>query len=465
VTESARPSIAWVAPPASDSVADAVDAGRALRSRASRRGQAVWRPGTDRPDPVAILQQSDEGRLVDLLPIRYGRMLVSPFTFYRGGAAIMASDLASLPVSGIRTQICGDGHLMNFGGFGTAENRFVFDVNDFDETTLGAWEWDVKRFVTSAIIAGRHLKLQQSESRTAALQCIRTYRERIRGYAAMKVLEVWYDRLDEGRLNEIVSSARARRQYHASIKKAKTETRAHEFPSFTRETGGAVKIADDPPLLYHPKDLAPFLEMVRATFTAYREQLSQDLRALFDRFTLRDAAYKVVGVGSVGTRCLIALFTAAQEDALVLQMKEARQSVFETYAGAPAFGFQGERVVTGQRSLQAASDLFLGFAKASDGHDYYIRQLRDMKTSADIDDMSAVDLADYVDFCGWALARAHAKASGSAAMIAGYLGRSTAFDEAVVEFAESYANQNERDYEALVDAVQKGRVKASTSAG
>lgn len=400
------------------------------------------------------------GRLEDLLPIRYGRMLASPFTFYRGAAAIMASDLASLPVSGIRTQVCGDGHLLNFGGFGTPENRLVFDVNDFDETTLGAWEWDAKRLVTSVVIAGRHLKLPPSDTRAAALRCSRAYREKIRSYAAMKVLDVWYDRLDEARMNEILRSAEERRQYHASIKKAKAQTRAHQFPRFARDAGGTVKIVDEPPLLYHPEDVAPFLEMVRTTFDAYRLELSEDVRTLFDRFTLRDAAYKVVGVGSVGTRCLVALFTAADEDPLVLQMKEARASVFETYAGAPAFACQGERVVTGQRALQAASDLFLGFAKASDGHDYYIRQLRDMKTSPDVDDMSAVALQDYADFCGWALARAHAKASGSAAMIGGYLGRSTAFDEAIVEFAEAYANQNERDYNALVEAVRDGKVKA-----
>ncbi|MGB8966965.1 MAG: DUF2252 domain-containing protein [Candidatus Cybelea sp.] len=463
MTTPAGPSIDWAKPPASNSAAG-LDAGRALRSRASRRGQSTWRPGPDRRNPVEILQQSDEGRLADLLPIRYGRMLVNPFTFYRGAAAIMASDLSSLPVSGIRTQICGDGHLLNFGGFGTPENRFVFDVNDFDETTLGAWEWDVKRLVTSVIVAGRHLRLQASESRAAALRCIRSYREKIRDYAAMKVLEVWYDRLDESRMTDIVRSAEERRQYHASIKKAKVETRAHQFPRFARDFGGAVKIVDDLPLLYHPTDAAPFLEMVRATFTAYRATLPDDLRTLFDRFTLRDAAYKVVGVGSVGTRCLVALFTAADEDPLVLQMKEARASVFESYAGAPAFECQGERVMIGQRALQAASDLFLGFARASDGHDYYIRQLRDMKTSADVDDMSAAALADYADFCGWALARAHSKASGSAAMIAGYLGRSTAFDEAIVEFAEAYATQNERDYDALVDAVRNGKVKANTTA-
>jgi uncharacterized protein (DUF2252 family) len=446
---------------ASNSAADAIEAGRALRSHASRRSQAVWKPGDDRPDPIEILKQSDEGRIPDLLPIRYGRMLVSPFTFYRGAAAIMASDLAALPVSGIRTQICGDGHLLNFGGFGTPENRFVFDVNDFDETTLGAWEWDVKRLVTSVIIAGRHLGLRHSESLAAAMACIGTYREKMRYYAAMKVLEVWYDRIDEARLNALFSSAQERRQYQASIQKARAETRSNHFPKFAQDAGGVPKIVDDVPLLYHPQDAGPFLVMVRAAFAAYRETLSHDLRLLFDRFALRDAAYKVVGVGSVGTRCLIALFTATDEDPLVLQMKEARASVFETYAGSPKFRREGERVVTGQRALQAASDLFLGFVTASDGHDYYVRQLRDMKTSTNVDDMTAVDLRDYAEICGWGLAHAHAKASGAAATIAGYLGRSAAFDEAVVEFAESYANQNERDYDALVDAVRKGKVKAT----
>jgi uncharacterized protein (DUF2252 family) len=464
VVATAAPSINWATPPASNSVAEAVDAGRALRSRASRRSQATWRPGSDRPDPIEILQQNDAGRLVDLLPIRYGRMLASPFTFYRGAAAIMASDLAPLPISGIRTQICGDGHLLNFGGFGTPEREFVFDVNDFDETTLGAWEWDLKRLVTSVIIAGRHLRLQASDTQAAAVECAAAYREHVRSYATMRVMEVWYARLDEKRLAEIVRSAEERRQYHASIKKAKTESRSHAFPRFAQNAHGSLAIVDEPPLLYHPNDAAPFIEMVRGTFDAYRATLPDDRRALFDRFALRDAAYKVVGVGSVGTRCLIALFTAADDDPLVLQMKEARASVFETYADAPKYDCEGERVVTGQRSLQAASDVFLGFAKASDGHDYYIRQLRDMKTSADVDDMSAIALQDYARFCGWALARAHAKASGSAAMIAGYLGRSSAFDEAIVEFGQAYATQNERDYDVLVDAVRNGKVKADTTA-
>jgi len=390
-------------------------------------------------------------------------MLQNPFTFYRGAAAIMACDLACCPVSGIRAQICGDCHLLNFGGFGTPENRFVFDVNDFDETTLGAWEWDIKRLVTSVIIAAQHLSFHQSDIRASALQCVRAYREQIRNYATMGVLDVWYARLDESKLAAIVCSARERRQYAAAIKKAKSDSRDHAFPRLAADVHGDVKIVDAPPLLYHPPNVKPFLEMVARTFAAYRETLPEDRKVLFDRFTLRDAAYKIVGVGSVGTRCLIAFFTDARDDSLLLQMKEARRSVFETYAGAPADQSHGERVVTGQRALQAASDLFLGFARADDGHDYYIRQSRDMKTSADVDHMSARALRDYAEFCGWALARAHAKASGCAAMVAGYIGRSSVFDEAILEFAQAYATQNERDYEMLVDAVRRGQVNAKPS--
>ncbi|HVN70200.1 MAG TPA: DUF2252 domain-containing protein [Candidatus Binatia bacterium] len=454
----------WAKPPGR-STEEAAKAGKALRSRLTRQDQGEWRPWPGRPDPVEVLQRSDAGRLADLLPIRYGRMIESPFTFYRGAAAIMASDLAAARVSGIRAQICGDAHLLNFGGFGTPESRFVFDVNDFDETTLGAWEWDVKRLVTSVVIAGRHLGLEPSDVRAATLECACGYRERIRAFATMPVLEVWYARLDEAKLAEIVGSAQERREYAASIKKAKSESRAHAFPRMAEDVGGDLRIVDDPPLLYHPKETAGFLGMVSTTFAAYRTTLHDDRKRLFDRFALQDAAYKVVGVGSVGTRCLVALFQAGENDAIVLQMKEARASVFQTYADAPEWKNEGDRVVTGQRALQSASDLFLGYGRANDGHDYYIRQLRDMKTSADIDDMSAQALQDYAQFCGWALARAHAKASGCAATIAGYLGRSSAFDDAMLEFAESYAAQNDRDYDALVEAVRAGRVTARKDTG
>jgi uncharacterized protein (DUF2252 family) len=454
---------AWAEPPRSDEVDAALEAGKKLRARTARHAQAGHEKRSSRRDPVEVLHQSDAGRVPDLLPIRYRRMLENPFTFYRGAAAIMASDLSTAQISGIRTQICGDCHLLNFGGFGTPENRFVFDVNDFDETTLGAWEWDVKRLVTSVIIAGQHLRLQPSEIRVAASRCLETYRTKIRSFATMPVLAVWYARLDEARLADLVSSAEERRQYAASIKKAKSESRAHAFPRVAENCGDA-KIVDEPPLLYHPKNAETFMGMVRSAFDAYRRTLSIERQALFDRFQFLDAAYKVVGVGSVGTRCLVALFAADEDDTLMLQMKEARPSVFETYAGAPSYASQGERVVTGQCALQAASDLFLGYATATDGHDYYVRQLRDMKTSADVDHMSAPALEDYADFCGWGLARAHSKASGRAAMIAGYLGRSTSFDDAIVEFSERYACQNERDYELLVDAVRSGKIAVSVKA-
>jgi uncharacterized protein (DUF2252 family) len=389
-------------------------------------------------------------------------MVQNPFTFYRGAAALMASDLAMLPVSGIRTRICGDAHLLNFGGFGTPEGRWIFDVNDFDETTLGAWEWDVKRLITSVVIAGRYLKLRGSAIRAAAARCARSYRTRIGEYATMHVLPVWYARLDEKQLLRILRSAQERRELVASIKTARSDTGGHGVPHFAPDAAGVPRIVDEPPFLYHPDDSAGFMQMVSAAFNKYAATLTEDRRTLFERFRLLDAAYKVVGVGSVGTRCLVALFAAREpDDLLVLQMKEARESVYQTYAGAPHFQSEGDRVVVGERALQAASDLFLGYATADDGHDYYVRQLRDMKTSADVDHMSGVELSDYAEFCGWALARSHAKASGSAGMIAGYLGRSVAFDTAVLEFADEYANQNERDYEALVDAVHKGKIQVS----
>jgi uncharacterized protein (DUF2252 family) len=454
-------SIDWVSQPQNASTREAMRAGKALRSRASRSQHAVWHPQAGR-DPLDVLRQSDAGRLPNLLPIRYGRMLQNPFSFYRGAAAIMASDLAATPVSGIQTRICGDAHLMNFGGFGTPEGRWIFDVNDFDETTLGAWEWDIKRLLTSIVIAGRYLKLRRAETRATTARCARSYREHIQEYARMHVLDVWYSRLNEKQLMRILQSAQERRQFADSIHAAQSDTVSHAFPHFKPDSTGVMKIVDQPPLLYHPDDSAAFMQTVSDAFKKYAATLTEDRRALFQRFRLLDAAYKVVGVGSVGTRCFVALFAAGEPaDLLVLQMKEARESVFQTYAGARRFKSEGLRVVIGERALQAASDLFLGYATAGDGHDYYVRQLRNMKTSADVDRMSAEALGDYAEFCGWALARAHAKASGSAAMIAGYLGPSATFDQALLEFAQAYAAQNEEDYHMLVDAVHAGKIQAS----
>jgi hypothetical protein len=438
---------------------ESAEAGRKLRSHVSRQQQAIWQTPKGR-EPLRILKENDQGRLHDLLPIRYGRMVHDPFAFYRGAAAIMASDLAPLPITGIRTQLCGDCHLLNFGAFRTAEQRCLFDVNDFDETAVGAWEWDAKRLATSVILAGTSLGLAKSKTRRAALASMRSYREHMHGYAKMPALELWYDRLDEKKVEDILDAAGGKPAPVTRSKKLIAKT-WHAFPGFVSASKDEYEIADQRPLLFHPKDRHAFLEMISETFRRYRTTLSFDRKALFDRFTLRDAAYKVVGVGSVGTRCLVALFTASDGSPLVLQVKEARASVLETYAGAPSGKSPGARVVDGERMLQAASDLFLGFATDTDGHDYYVRHLHDVKTGFNVGHLNADELRDYAKFCGWSLARAHAKAGGYAAFIAGYLGRSSVFDEAVLAFGEAYAEQNDKDYEQLVQAVRKKKIVAA----
>jgi uncharacterized protein (DUF2252 family) len=379
-------------------------------------------------------------------------MLQSPFTFYRGAASIMACDMQSTPNSGIQTRICGDAHLLNFGAFGTPERRFIFDVNDFDETTVGAWEWDLKRLTTSFEIAGRFLKLRGADARDAVLACARSYRERMLEFADEHVLDVWYARVDEDVIGNLVSAAEQR-----SI--AAQQSDVHLWPSVATRPDGSLVVADKPPKVFHPPDSDAYEEIVRDLLQEYERSIQPERRAIFERFTFADAAYKVVGVGSVGTRCSVALFVAAPGDMLWLQVKEARASVYERYAPS-GFTNHGERVVIGQRLLQASSDLFLGWANAEDGHAFYVRQLRDMKTSPNIDEMTGGDLKRYASACGWALARAHAKASGKAAAIAGYLGRGDTFDRSLAAFADAYADQNESDYRALVKARDDGRIVA-----
>ncbi|MGH7728262.1 MAG: DUF2252 domain-containing protein, partial [Vulcanimicrobiaceae bacterium] len=417
----------------------------------------AWEPPPGRRDPLVILHENDAGRLPDLLPLRYERMLQSPFTFYRGAAAIMAEDLAATPMTGLRVQLCGDAHLLNFGAYASPERNLVFDVNDFDETNPGPWEWDLKRLATSVAIAARLLALRAAAAEDAVRACVASYRERMLAYAAMPVLDVWYARLDEATLVEMIRSAQARRAYESGLAKGKQQTAAHAFPKLTQAVAGERRFVDDPPLTFHPSDRRALMGEVRTLFTRYAATLPEERRTLFERFTLVDAAYKVVGVGSVGTRCLVALFLASGDDPLFLQIKEARTSVLAPFAGPCAFADNGERVVVGQRLMQAASDIFLGWA-AVDGTNFYVRQLRDMKTSANVERMSAVELATYGGFCGWALARAHARSSGEAAALAGYLGGGRTFDSAIVDFANAYADQNQRDYEALVAAAKSGRV-------
>jgi uncharacterized protein (DUF2252 family) len=444
------------------SVLDRIAAGKASRAKVPRSSHAGWRPRKNRPDPIAILEASNLGRLPEFVPIRYGRMLVSPFAFLRGSAAVMASDLAGTPVTGFKVQACGDAHLGNFGAFATPERNFIFDINDFDETLPAPWEWDVKRLCASVVVAGRAVELGKKGCAQAASAAVKTYREHMIDYAGMTWLDVWYSRLDVDAFRKLIRSARSTDFQATPQQIAHSHPADHELPKLTKIVRGRRRIVDRPPLLFHPASGADALiEHTRQSFLRYQETLRDDVRVLFDRYHFVDAALKVVGVGSVGTRCGIAIFMADDDDPLFLQIKEAMTSVLEPYAGKSKYENHGQRVVAGQRLMQAASDLFLGWIRRDDGRDFYIRQLRDMKASADFERMKSADLIDYAGYCGWALARAHARA-GDAAFISGYIGQKDLFDRAMVEFAFDYADQTERDHAALVAAVKQGRLTAAS---
>jgi uncharacterized protein (DUF2252 family) len=433
-------------------------AGEALRDKCPRRSHATWKAPRNRRDPVELLIQSNKDRIPNLIPIRYGRMMQSPFAFYRGAAAIMAADLALTPTSGIRVQACGDCHLMNFGGFGTPERRIIFDINDFDETLPAPWEWDLKRLATSFVLAGRNNEFKEVESREAALRCVQSYRERMHGYAEMGVLEMWYQLMDN--MVALIKRKKWKKIVQKQIAKASSSTVAEDdFPKLASVRNGKVRIKDNPPLIFHPKEVgaAEHDRLVKEAFLRYRETLPDDLKALLNRYEVKDVAIKVVGVGSVGTRCAILLMMAGDDDPLFLQVKEVHESVLESYAGKSVYPNCGQRVVAGQRLMQAASDMFLGWTEQWERH-FYVRQLRDIKIEPLVEIFDSRALADYGEWCGWALARAHAK-SGDAAMISGYLGNSTRFDEAVSNFAMAYADQNERDYQALLEAIRAGKIE------
>ena len=436
--------------------------GKALRDALPRSEHSGWKPPKDRPDPVEVVLAQNADRVPPLVPIRHGRMLQSPFAFYRGTAAIMAADLAHTPVSGLRVQACGDAHLSNFGAFATPERNVIFDINDLDETLPAPWEWDVKRLTASVVLAGRHIELKQSETARAARAAVRSYREHMAEYAFTKALDVWYDSIDVQRLLETVLAEEDRARVEKRLEKTRKRTvTEHDFPKLAEHVGSAPRIKDNPPLIFHP----PWLKEVeasgqlKAAWARYHDSLPEHIRVLFDRFYMCDTAIKVVGVGSVGTVCAIALFMAADDDPLFLQIKQAHPSVLEPYAGKSLHDNHGQRVVVGQRLMQAASDSFLGWGEGHEGRHFYVRQLRDMKMSADIDTMDDKLLRRYAGICGWALARAHAR-SGDPAMIAGYMGSGHSFDEAVCDFAGDYADQAERDYKAFVKAFREGRVKA-----
>ena len=416
-----------------------------------RSSHGGWTAAPDRPDPLAVIEASNADRLARLVPIRMERMAESAFGFYRGAAAIMAADLAHTPVSGLRVQISGDAHCMNFGGFATPERNLLFDLNDFDETMPGPWEWDLKRLVTSIVVAARHNDFSARNAEVAALAATQAYRLRMQELAAASALEVWYARLDATTILDAARSAGARRRRGRIRDQAATDSVRAAVAKFTHVVDGARRFVDDPPTLYHAATDDDDFDAAEIIGT-YAWNLPADVQVLLDRYTLLDSAIKVVGVGSVGTRCAVALFAADDDDAFILQIKEALPSVLSPYLGPSEFTNHGERVVRGQRVMQAASDVFLGWA-LSGTRSFYVRQFRDMKTSADLEAMDAYQLREYAHYCAWALAGAHARA-GDAAAIAGYAGKSTVLDRALLAFALDYADQNQRDYERFAAAVK-----------
>jgi len=453
--------------------ADRIARGRAARAEAPRSSHSMLDAISDR-DPVGLLEEQAASRVPELVPIRYGRMLVSPFTFYRGAAAIMAHDLVPTPRAGLSVQLCGDAHLSNFGGFASPERTLVFSVNDFDETLPGPFEWDVKRLAASFEIAGRDRGFSDAERRTALLSGLRTYREAMRSFARMTELDVWYSRLDAEGVTAQLRAAQKKKGAKAVQKdmaKGRSKDSMKAFAKLTRIVDGKPQIVSDPPLIVPTRELVAgaagrgFEEKIRNLLQAYSRSLQYDRRILLEEYRYADMARKVVGVGSVGTRAWIILLLGRNNgDPLFLQVKEAQASVLEPHLGRSDFRNHGRRVVEGQRMMQAASDIFLGWVhdpEEGDGvaRDYYIRQLWDWKTSIDLEGLSPYGLEVYGKACGWTLARAHAR-SGDRVAIASYLGKSDVFDRAVADFAIAYADLNERDHVALREAVDSGRIKA-----
>jgi uncharacterized protein (DUF2252 family) len=451
--------------------------GKAARSEVRRSLHGEWEPSPHRPDPVQLLEEQAESRVPELVPIRYGRMLVSPFAFYRGGALIMANDLAGTPTSGIRVQLCGDAHLSNFGVFGSPERNLVFDINDFDETAPGPWEWDVKRLAASFAIGGRENGFSAEERGESVLATVRSYREAMARFAGMKNLEVWYSHLPiEQAVREFSAGVDPKRlkKAAADIARSRTKDSMQAFEKLTHVVDGEPRIISDPPLIVPIDELSPeradreaLKEEARLAIRTYRRTLETDRRYLLEQFRFVDLARKVVGVGSVGTRAWIALFLGVDDkDPLFLQLKEAQPSVLEQFVGKSEYSNCGQRVVAGQRLMQATSDIFLGWHHVTEGidgkeRDFYMRQLKDWKGSFAFEGARPEGAAAYGRACGWTLARAHAR-SGDRVAIASYLGTGPVFDQAIAAFAEAYADQNERDYQALKQAVESGRIEAQT---
>ena len=455
--------------------AERAERGKAARAAVPRDSHAVFDPPPGLPDPVALLEEQAKTRVPELVPVRWGRMMVSPFTYYRGAALPMASDLSHTPVSGLAVQACGDAHLSNFGIFGSAERRLVFDVNDFDETLPGPWEWDVKRLAASMEVAARGNGFGGKDRREIVTATVTSYRQAMRGFAKMSNLDVWYAHADLDQLRAEFNSQlekRQRKMVDKGMATARTRDSMQEVTKLTHLVDGRPRITADPPLIVPIADLLPkkmdqetFEAQIKDLLATYRRTLETDRRYLLEQYEFADMARKVVGVGSVGTRCWIVLMLGRDtSDPLFLQIKEADKSVLAAFVGASKYTNQGQRVVAGQRLMQASSDIFLGWQRIEAGldgqqRDFYVRQLRDWKYSIVIEALIPRGMRIYGQICGWSLARAHAR-SGDRIAIAAYLGGSDVFDQAITQFASAYADQNERDHKALVDAVASGRITA-----
>ena len=488
------------------SLDERLNQGQAARDRISPSSHAGWSPAADRPDPVGLLEQQDRTREPDLVPVRHGRMMVSPFTFYRGAAKIMAVDLKDTPVAGLGTQLCGDAHLSNFGMFASPERRLVFDLNDFDETLPGPFEYDVKRMAASFLVAGRNNGFAKADARAAAMASVAAYRVAMAEFAQMPTMDIWYAHFDEDRFKTVIQDALAAetsvavkkekdkdkkakaakkdqkdpkqakvakevaRRAEKNLAKAHTRDSLQALSKLAEQVDGQYRIVSQPPVIVPSRDLAAtfglsldqVMPALHDQFRAYRDTLPDDRRKLLERFQIVDAARKVVGVGSVGTRAFILLLEGRDaHDPLFLQIKEATASVLEASLPRSRYRQHGERVVQGQRMMQAASDIFLGWTKGLDtSRHFYWRQLRDMKGSALVELMGPATLRYYAQICGWTLARAHARAGDPVAM-ASYLGRDDAFDRSITDFSERYADQNEQDYEQFVKAIRSGRLEAT----
>jgi uncharacterized protein (DUF2252 family) len=452
--------------------------GKAARAHTPRSRHADWQAAEDREDPIAILERQAESRVEELVPIRYGRMLVSPFTFYRGAAAVMAADLADTPTSGLNVQLCGDAHLSNFGVFASPERELLFDINDFDETLPGPWEWDVKRLAVSLCVAGRHRGFSKQEIADVLAWTAQAYRQSMRGFAQMPNLAVWYAKMNAQDVVNIVREqqligGKRLQKMEQRLGKARDKDSTRAVMKLTTAVDGRLQFISEPPLIVPIEELlgeaerGEVHERMERMLDDYRKSLSEDRCALLDEYDFQSIARKVVGVGSVGTRAWVLLFAGRDEgDPLVLQAKEAQASVLEPYAAASQYPNHGQRVVEGQRLMQAAGDIFLGWLPAVGvddvTRDFYVRQLWDGKLSVEIETMGHGALRGYGALCAWTLARAHAR-TGDRIAIAAYLGAGGVFDQAIVDFSEAYADQNERDYQALADAVKSGRVKAESA--